>query len=212
MAFHDVQFPVTIALRSAGGPRRSTQIVTLGSGREERNTRWADSRRTYNAGIAIRSLDDLHAVIAFFEQRRGRLHSFRWKDHADFRSCPPLQAVAPGDQWIAAGDGATSDFQLIKTYGSGPEAWARTITKPVPGTARIAVAGVEKSSGTDFTIDSITGVVSFLPAAIPAASADITAGYEFDVPVRFDSDAIQIDLAAFKAGSIPDIQLIEVRS
>jgi uncharacterized protein (TIGR02217 family) len=80
MAFHEVRFPTRISLGASGGPERRTEIVVLGSGGEERNSRWADSKRSYNAGYGIKSVDDLHAVIAFFEERRGRLHGFRWKD------------------------------------------------------------------------------------------------------------------------------------
>src|SRR5581483_3014062 len=115
--FHEVRFPTAIALGASGGPERRTDIVTLGSGSEERNSRWADSRRRYNAGYGVRSLDDLHAVIAFFEERRGRLYGFRWHVRADWRSCAPGATPAATDQTIGEGDGAMLAFQLVKTYG-----------------------------------------------------------------------------------------------
>ena len=87
--FHDIRFPTAISRASHGGPERRTDVVVLGSGAEERNARWADSRRSYNAGYGVKSLNDLHAVIAFFEERRGRLHGFRWRDPSDWKSCPP---------------------------------------------------------------------------------------------------------------------------
>jgi uncharacterized protein (TIGR02217 family) len=93
-AFHEVRFPLDISLGSRGGPRRRTDIVTLASGREERNARWAHSLRRYDAGLGVRTLDALHAVIAFFEERRGRLYGFRFRDRADQRSCAFADAGA----------------------------------------------------------------------------------------------------------------------
>ena len=113
----EVPFPLDVALRASGGPERKTEIVVLGSGREVRNARWADSRRRYDAGSGIRSLADLYAVLDFFEARRGRLHGFLYRDPLDDRSCAPGREPAPGDQPIGTGDGATAAFALIKTYG-----------------------------------------------------------------------------------------------
>jgi uncharacterized protein (TIGR02217 family) len=211
-SFHDVRFPTGISRRASGGPERRTDVVALASGHEERNSRWAHSRRRYNAGYGIRTLDEIHAVIGFFEERRGRLHGFRWKDHADFRSGPPQAEVAPTDQLIGEGDGATAAYQLVKRYGDGGAAYVRPITKAVAGWVRVAVDGVEKSQGADFTVEPLTGIVTFLPGAIPALGAPVTAGFEFDVPVRFDSDVLTINLDALAAGQIPGITLVEVRS
>ena len=118
MCFDDVRFPTAIARGAVGGPERRTDIVTTASGREERNGRWAESRRRYNAGFGLASLNDIEAVVAFFEERRGRLHAFRFKDHADFKSCVPLATPAATDQVIGTGDGATRAFQLVKRYGT----------------------------------------------------------------------------------------------
>ncbi|HEX7775903.1 MAG TPA: DUF2460 domain-containing protein [Parvibaculum sp.] len=211
MNFHEVRFPTAISFGSTGGPERRTEIVTLGSGAEERNSPWADSRRRYNAGYGLRSLDDLHETIAFFEARRGRLYGFRWKDRADWKSCPPGSALSPADQSIGTGDGATANFQLVKTYVSGGASYMRTIAKPVAGTLRVAVGGVEKMAGTDFSLDAATGLVTFTPGTIPGAGAAVTAGFEFDVPARFDTDFLEINLGAFEAGSIPAIPVVEVR-
>jgi uncharacterized protein (TIGR02217 family) len=212
MSFHEVRFPTAISRGASGGPERRTEIVVLGSGHEERNSRWADSRRSYNAGYGIRSLDDLYAVIAFFEERRGRLHGFRFKDHADFSSAATLSIpVAPDDQAIGTGDGATAVFQLRKRYGSGFAPYERTISKPAAGTVRVAVAGAELTIGTQFSVDTATGRITFLPGHVPSAGAAITAGFEFDVPVRFESDRLEINVESFKHGSIPAIGLVEVR-
>src|SRR5919106_5613396 len=125
--FHEVLIPLAIGFGSSGGPERRTDVVLLASGHEERNARWADSRRRYNAGTGVRSLADLHQLIAFFEERRGRLYGFRWRDHADWKSCPPEQTPSALDQVIGAGDGTTATFQLRKAYGSAHAPWAREI-------------------------------------------------------------------------------------
>jgi uncharacterized protein (TIGR02217 family) len=209
--FHEVRFPTEIAFGSAGGPERRTEIVTLGSGHEERNSRWADSRRRYNAGYGIRSADDLHAVIAFFEERRGRLYGFRWRDRIDFKSNAPGATPDPTDQAIGVGDGETASFQLVKRYGAIHQPYLRQIRKPVAGTVRIAVDGVERDEIEDWTVDLTTGLVTFEPGAIPAADKAVTAGFAFDVPVRFDTDRLDINLTSFAAGDIPAIPLVEVR-
>jgi uncharacterized protein (TIGR02217 family) len=211
MSFHEVRFPTAISRGAVGGPERRTDVVVLGSGFEERNSRWADSRRSYNAGYGIRSLDDLDAVIAFFEERRGRLHGFRWRDHADGKSCAPLASPSALDQPIGTGDGTTAVFQLAKTYGSIHAPWTRAITKPVAGTVLVAVAGVEHTEGADFILDAVSGVITFAPGHIPAVGAAVTAGFEFDVPVRFDTDKLEISLSGFRHGAIPHIPIIEIR-
>ena len=211
MAFHDVRFPANVARGARGGPERRTEIVVLGSGHEERNSRWADSKRRFDAGYGIKSLDDLHAVIAFYEERRGRLHGFRFKDWTDHKSCAPSAAPAALDQGIGTGDGATADFQLAKTYGALHAPYQRTIAKPVSGTVRVAVDGLELTEGDDWTVDTTTGVVSFQPGSVPAAAAVVTAGLVFDVPVRFDTDRLDINLTSFAAGDIPAIPLVEIR-
>lgn len=207
--FHEVRFPLDVARGARGGPERQTQIVTLASGREVRNSRWAHSRRRYDAGLGVRSFDALAAVVSFFEERRGRLYGFRWRDQLDWKSCPPSRSPAADDQAIGTGDGANAVFQLRKLYGSGPAAYERPITKPCDGTVRVAVGGVEQAQEA-FSCDSKTGLVSFAPAAIPAPGAAVTAGFAFDVPVRFDIDAIEVDLSAFEAGEIPRIPVVEI--
>jgi uncharacterized protein (TIGR02217 family) len=208
MAFDDIRFPVDISRGSSGGPERRTEIVTTASGHEQRNTRWADSRRRYNAGFGVKSLDDIHAVVAFFEERRGRLHAFRWKDHADFKSCAPAGAIAATDQAIGIGDGVTAGFQLVKRYGTGLRDHIRVISKPVAGSVVVAVDG---APAMDFTLDVATGVVTFLPGSIPGVGAEVTAGFAFDVPARFDTDQLSINLTNFASGDIPDIPVVEVR-
>ena len=211
MAFHEIRFPTNISLRSSGGPERRTDVVVLGSGYEERNARWADSRRRYNAGYGVKSVNELHAVIAFFEERRGQLHGFRWKDWSDYKSGEPEDAVTPLDQTIGTGDGATDTFQLVKVYGSSFAPWSREIKKPVDGTVRVAVDGVEQTPTTQVVVNPTTGIVTFQSGHVPAASKAITAGFEYDVPVRFDSDQLEVNLEFFRAGQIPAIPIVELR-
>ena len=209
--FHETRFPTAISRAAHGGPERRTDVVVLGSGAEERNARWANSRRGWNAGYGVKSLDDLHAVIAFFEERRGRLHGFRWRDPMDFKSCPPEGTPTALDQIVGTGDGATAVFQLAKTYGSAFNPWTREIRKPVAGTVLIAVAGATQVPGTDYTVDHTTGIVTFEPGHIPALGQSVTAGFEFDVPVRFDTDRLEINLQGFRHGAIPSIPIVEIR-
>jgi uncharacterized protein (TIGR02217 family) len=189
-SFHEILFPVDIALKSAGGPQRRTDVVTLGSGAEERNARWAHSRRRYDAGYGVKTFEALSQVVAFFEERRGRLYGFRWRDRLDHSSAAPGVTVAPTDQIVGTGDGVTATFQLGKTYGALYSPYRRPIAKPVPGSIRVAVAETEADLGTQFTVDAATGVVTFRPGHIPPPDAAITAGFLFDVPVRFDTDRL----------------------
>lgn len=211
MSFHEIRFPAAISRGATGGPERRTDVVVLGSGFEERNSRWADSRRSYNAGYGIKSLDDLQQVVAFFEERRGRLHAFRWRDHADGKSCLPSETPTALDQPIGTGNGILAAFQLTKRYGSTFAPYTRAILKPVVGTVLIAVDAVPRTQGTHYTVDAATGLVTFQPGHVPASGAAITAGFEFDVPVRFDTDRLDINLAGFAHGAIPNIPIVEVR-
>jgi uncharacterized protein (TIGR02217 family) len=209
-AFHEVLFPCDIALGSRGGPERRTDVVTMRSGFEERNSIWFDSRRKYNAGYGLRDKDDakLTAVIQFWEERRGRLYGFRWRDRFDWTSsAAPGTPISPLDQLIGTGDGSNKVFQLVKTYGGFFAPWSRPIRKPVAGSVRVAVNGVELVSG--WSLDTTTGLVAF--ATAPAAGAAISAGFQFDVPVRFDIDYLEIDYTTWRAGQIPNIPVIEIR-
>ncbi|MDO5757299.1 MAG: DUF2460 domain-containing protein [Rhodobacterales bacterium] len=207
MAFHDIRFPDNISRGARGGPERRTQIVELASGDEERNASWADSRRRYDVSYGIRRADDLAAVVTFFEARNGRLFGFRFKDWGDYKSCKPSGTPAPLDQLIGTGDGSQTDFQIVKHYASGPRAWTRTITKPVAGSMTIALGGVSQPAG--WAVDTATGIITFTTA--PGSGVAVRAGFEFDVPVRFDSDALDVTLDIERLGSITSIPLVEIR-
>ncbi|MGC5781613.1 phage distal tail protein, Rcc01695 family [Methylobacterium sp. NFXW15] len=206
--FHEVRFPLALAYGSRGGPERRTDIVTLGSGDEERNSLWRHSRRRYNAGPALRTAADVAVILAFFEERRGQLYGFRWHDVFDHSSAKPGEAPSPLDQTLGLGDGTTHVFPLTKRYGGTFAPYDRPIRKPVPGSVRIAVNGGELAANA-FAVDTGTGLVTL--ASAPAAGAAISAGFQFDVPVRFATDRIEIDYRAVQAGLVPDIPIIELR-
>lgn len=206
-SFSEERFPLRVAFGTSGGPERRTDIVRLSTGFESRNQRHRHSVRRYDAGSGIKSLEDLAAVLDFFEARRGKLVGFRFSDPLDRRSSKFGAEITPFDQLIGTGDGATVGFALVKTYGEGEAAYSRPIDKPVAGTVLIAVDGTEIAEG--FTVDPTTGLVDF--AEPPPAGVEIRAGYAFDVPVRFDIDQLVVNLSAFQAGDIPSIPLVEVR-
>ena len=206
-SFHDVQFPLRLALGTSGGPYRRTDIVSLSNGRENRNRRWKDARRHYDAGSGICSVSDLYEVLAFFEARAGQLYGFRFTDPVDFQSCGPEATVSSIDQPLGIGNGSRTAFQLVKVYGDAAGATERVIAKPQSSSVVLRIDGVAASAD-DFSVDHATGVVTFDSA--PVNGAIIRAGFRFDVPVRFDADRIEINLDAFQAGRIPSIPLVEI--
>lgn len=211
--FLDRAFPYNVASGVIGGPERRVDIVALASGEEERNARWKNSRRSYDAGFGIRSVDDLATVIAFFEETGGPLHSFRFRDWSDFSSAASTGTVpAATDQGVGTGDGTATEFQLVKSYGA-LSPYLREITKPLAGSVLVALDGTAQAAG--WSVNNLTGQISFVSP--PAPGVAVTAGFLFDVPVRFDTQSIATDMAFFSetegrgVGTIPEIQLIEVR-
>ncbi|MGV8832854.1 MAG: phage distal tail protein, Rcc01695 family [Devosia sp.] len=204
MAFHAVRFPLDVALGARGGPERRTDVVTLAGGGEHRNSRWQHSRRRYNAGYGIKSRADMAAVLAFFEERRGRLHGFLWRDGLDFSSNGGTPT--PLDQTIGTGDGSQTGFALTKRYGTDFDPYWRPISRPVAGSVRLALDGVEQLSG--WTVDLTTGLVNF--DGPPAIGAEVTAGFLFDVPVRFESDRLDVELSSFDGAEAPSIAVLEI--
>ncbi len=204
--FAEVAFPARLAFGSTGGVERRTEIVTLASGYERRATPWALGRRRWLVGGGVRRLDEAAELLAFFEARRGRLQGFRFRDFTDCSSAPAGAAgPAATDQPIGVGDGTTAAFQLAKTYGEGADAFARPVAKPVAGSVLAAVAGAPAA----FTVDTTAGVVTL--AAPPAVGAAVTAGFLFDVPVRFDTDRLDVTLESFDAARVVAAPLVEVR-
>lgn len=206
MTFYETRFPDEVSRGSSGGPARLTQIVSLRSGYEQRNTPWANPLHKYDAAIGIRTLTDLDEVVQFWQSMYGRLHAFRWKDWVDYKSRNGF-AVAFNDQAIGTGTGSLHTFQLIKTYTTGAASYVRTITKPVTGTVKVGVNGAELSSG--WSVDTTTGIVTITTA--PPNGQTVTAGFEFDVPVRFGNDDLNVSIEGWEAGSIQSIPIVELR-
>ena len=208
-SFDDVSFPLAIGQHASVSPAFFTQIVTSASGHEQRNAQWAAARLRFDAGLGLRSDGDLGALMSFFRARRGSAVGFRFRDPLD-QSSADLGAggVAgpPGafDQVLGTGDGVQTAFALMKAYD--PVSPARRITRPVAGSVTVAVGGAVLASG--WHVGSL-GVVQFDVA--PATGATVSAGYSFDVPVRFESDALDVSLAAFRQGELLSVPLIEVK-
>jgi len=201
--FEDVLFPIEIGQEASVAPGFSTNIVTSASGFEARNANWAQARLRFDAGPGVRGDAELEMLLAFFRARRGPAVGFRFRDPYDFSSNGMTGAATADDQALGTGDGATDGFALIKRYGSGEQ---RRISRPVAGSVRIAVDGAEMATG--WSVED-QGIVRF--SAAPAAGAVVTAGFLFDVPVRFADDRIEINRATFLAGEAPSVPLIEVR-
>jgi len=198
MSFEEIQFPSDISYGAAGGPMFLTDVVATVSGHEQRNSKWSQSRAKYNAASGIKTETQWQALIAFFRARRGMAVGFRYKDWSDYKG---------ENVQIGVGDDSETDFQLVKIYASGSVAVSRSITKPVVGTIDIYVDAMLQNSGV--TIDTTTGIVTFDSA--PSSGDVITADFEFDVPVRFDTDELALSMDSFDAGSWSSIPLIEVR-
>ncbi len=200
--FHDIRFPMRLALGAIGGPERRSQIITLASGRETRNSTWSQSRRRWDVGGAITDLARLQELVAFFEARAGRLFGFRFRDPLDFSSAAPGNTISETDQVLGRGDGATQSFYLQKVYGEV----ARPITKPVASSVVVAANGNPLASG--WSLEASTGELSF--ESPPAAGVTVSAGFEFDCAVRFESDQIQAVIEAFGTGRIASVGLVEI--
>ncbi|WP_018634412.1 DUF2460 domain-containing protein [Neomegalonema perideroedes] len=201
--FHDVLFPLRLSVGSSASPERLTRIVAHGGG-EKRAAAWRSSRRRFDATLRLRPHDELYRLVEFFEARRGKLYGFRWRDFTDWKSCDRKKAPVATDQLLGIGDGETRAFQLVKNYLSGGGSYARPIYKPVEGSILAAVEGVQAAP-----IVSATGLLTF--ATPPAEGARVTAGFLYDVPVRFDTDYLPIHLVSRTHGSVEDLPVVEIR-
>ena len=188
MPFHDIRFPLDVSLGARGGPGRRTDIVQLASGAEYRNSPHRHSRRRYDAGVGVKSLSDMQRLIAFFEARGGELHSFRFRD--------PLDHTAEGEV-LGVGDGATTDYPIIKTYGDAAASYQRPI--------RLAEAVVVEPALPHAVEDGVVKFTNPVPEGV-----EIVAKFTFDTPVRFATDRLDIALDDLGAGEVVSLPLIEV--
>ncbi len=208
MAFDEIQMPLRVGFGSSGGPAFSTEVVVIDSGYERRNQNWSQARRVYDARTGVRSAADVGVMLNFFHARAGRARGFRLKDWSDFATASDgASSTLWSDQTIGTGDGTSVTFQLCKNYTSGSNTHQRLISKPVSGSVTIGVNGTQVSSG--WSVDTTTGIVTFVTP--PANGRAVTAGFQFDVPVRFDTDQLALsadNYAMYKS----DIPIVEIRS
>lgn len=205
MAFHNVRLPVSVELGSRGGPVFKTSIVTLSSGAESRNQDWQKFRIRRDVGYPIRTRAEMADVQEHFIARRGNFHTFPFRDWSDYTVT---------DESVGTGDGTTAAFQLIKTYeASGPDPYVRNITKPDADTVVIKVDGTTKTVTTHYTLDALTGIVTFTSGNIPTAGQAVTWSGQFFVPVRYNvGDEMLGLIAQFDDGMVVDgLEVIEVR-
>ncbi len=205
--FHNVVFPASITAGARGGPSFATEVTSLASGGEVRQARWSRALRQWDVAGGVTELAQAETLLAFFEARQGRRYAFRFRDPLDYSSAGGGAAPSPTDQTIGTGDGANTVFPLIKTYSSAPYAVTRSILLPDTDTLRIAIDGSELAPS-DFAL-SIDGDAIVLSSA-PSAGAEVTAGFLFDVPTRFDSDDLTC-LVGAKGASLPKVTLREVQ-
>jgi uncharacterized protein (TIGR02217 family) len=202
-AFDDVTFPLEIGREAMMTAEFSTNVVTTLSGHERRNSGWADARLSYDVGPGVLGETELGVLLDFFRARRGPAIGFRFTDPFDFSSNGMTGNPTMLDQQLGVGDGTRTRFALVKSYGD--DAQTRRIARPQSGTVLVAVDG---SVAANWTL-AANGIVEFETA--PATGAVVTAGYRFDVPVRFAEDRIEASRATFGAGDIPSVPLIEIR-
>lgn len=204
-AFDDVLFPIAIGREASVTPAFSTAVVTSASGAERRNADWADARMRYDAGPGVRSEAEVGTLLAFFRARRGAARGFRFEDPLDNSSAGMTGTPSARDQRLGVGDGLRTAFALVKRYGEGGDAQMRRITCPVAGSVRVAVGGVEQSTG---WLLQDGGVIEFEEP--PAAGAVVIAGFRFHVPVRFAEDRLELG-AGIGRGEAASVPLVEVR-
>ena len=198
MTFHEIRFPDDIAYGATGGPEYLTTVVSMASGHEQRNANWSAARGKWNVASGLKHQTQLNTLIAFFRARKGRAYGFRFKDWTDYRAT---------GQAIGTGEGATKSFQLVKSYVSGAGSETRIITKPVQGTVVPYLTGIKHTSG--WLMNTTTGILTFLTA--PAQGVAITANFEFDVPIRFDTDSMAVTIEQIDLHQWSDIPIIEIR-
>lgn len=197
-SFHEVRFPEDIAYGSSGGPEYSTDVVITAGGYEQRNVNWQDARAVYNVAHGVKTGEQLDSLLAFFRARKGRAYGFRFKDWADYKA---------ENQQIGVGNGVNTTFQLVKRYVSGGVTETRAIKRPVDNSVDIYVDNILVSG--EYSVNYTTGLVTFLSP--PANTKIIKADFEFDVPVRFDTDRLSASLDSYGVHSWRDIPIVEIR-
>lgn len=221
MPYDNVQLPLS-SDRCIGLLEFDTKITELGNGLERRVANWDDARLEFNAMPGVRSLADLRALRTFHVCRRGRARSFPVRDLFDCHASDDSSHMA-----FATADGTAGPFQLTKTYSDAGNSWIREITKPENTTVKIYDGVTLLTEATDYTIDYLTGLVTFLSGHFPTTGHTLSWTGRFFVPVRFQLDKlplqdILLNLEADTDGnfvnikdataSLPEILMIEDRA
>lgn len=197
-------------------PTWSTTITKVASGDEQANQRWQHPLHTYVLPQAVRRYDAFLACQKHWYAMRGPLHSWPFRDPLDFASADltspnTVPTITALDQTIGTGDGVTTSFQLVKRYAVGNQTYDRKIYLPILSTVRVAVGGVEITNDSPSPdTNRQTGVVT-LPTA-PGVGVAVTAGFLFDVQVRFESDeSFSGIVKSWGVAGFADMTLVEVR-
>lgn len=194
----EIRLDQDIEVGAKARPRYSTDLVQTDGGHEVATERWRYPLFTFEFNLepgVPNFTEDLEEFIDVFHLAGGRAGRFLFRHWRDY------QAV---DQLIGEGDGSKTAFQLYRVYVRGALTRRRKITRPVSGTVTVKVNGVVTAA----TLGAL-GVVTF--AAPPANGADITATFDFDIPVRFESDEIEFVALNDDLEQAVDIVLVEVR-
>lgn len=196
--FYEIRFPESISIKSTTSINFNTNITSSKNGKEKRIINRSESIMVYDIVSGVKSKQDIEEVTKLFRLVKGRAIGFRYKDWLDYSAI---------NQQIDIGDGEKTKFQLIKTYTdlNSKNKYIREIKKPVENTVKISLDNIPNKS---FSVDYTNGNIIFKET--PANSTIITASFEFDVPVRFDSDELEISLDSLNSGKIKDIRLIEI--
>ena len=199
--FREVQFPADISYGSKGGSGFNTTIFETTGGFEQRNINWSRPRGEWDVSHGIHSRDDMDDLIAFFMAMQGKAYAFRFKDWADYKIA---------NMTIGTGNGSNRVFQLSKTYLAGGNAsygFTRIIKKPVAGTLQTVTVN---GSSAPFSVDITTGLITMNNAPTNGAAVNVVYA-EFDVPVRFDTDALDVQQDYWNTESWNSIKVKEVR-
>lgn len=191
--FDDVRLPEDIERGARGGPEYLTTVISLASGREQRNQEWEYPLSSFNVGYGIRKRSDMEQVYSFFHARSGKARGFRFRNWLDYRVVATPVASVAGD---------SNKRQLVRVFEDTINPQLRIVGYPVVSTLKVYVNQVITDT---YTLDG--GVLTF-PSD---PGADVVASFEYDIPVRFDTDRLDTLLYNYNAGEQPSIQIVELR-
>lgn len=206
MTIPTYRLPEGIERGSQFGPTFRNVIQEAISGNEGRFAQWTKCRATGNVAFGLQNSSDpngdFNAIVAMWRAHFGSLLPFRFRDWSDYQAF---------DEPFASGDGITRAFQICKVYDPsykllgipGTLTYVRNITL-LDGTPSIKVNGVVTTA---LTI-SASGLVTFTTA--PPAGQSLNWTGQFDVPVRFDTDQLEVVTNEADLTSIRSLPIKEV--